>query len=301
MAGGAIYAQQELRRRPASGGEPEPGPNAANRHLKPADQMMLTASAMGHTSTVESLLKQGRVDVNATADRMGTSPLMFAADGGHKQVVALLLGGGADVNARSDGYGFTALHWCCRNGHQDVVELLLQQPGCKVDVLDETQWTPCEWAQHGGHNDIADILYRAKGLKLLAARQRLCLAMLSHRRLGQACPALCLPSASDGTSELLVPSGPAELEYETVADRLIEYQRGVSRPQLHLLHDRAVDSGELAVDGGPVRSICGVLLDCFIKVATYVAAVYAYLSGSLPPDWSIRKAYDTMMRGAPPI
>ena len=187
MAGGAIYAQQELWRRPP-GWEP--------------NNCLFSACALGDDTAVEVLLRQGQAEVNATAERMDMTPLMFAADGGHTLVVKMLLASRARVNVRSDGYGFTAMHWCCRNGHLRAAELLALHPGCDRDVPDETQWTPRDWARHGGHDNIVDFLQRVPGLALLAARQRLCLAMIAHARLGQACAAQCLPSSADGSCEL---------------------------------------------------------------------------------------------------
>lgn len=297
--GPSIYA---MRRRPP-GWQPLP-PATGSGAARDSNDILFAACAQGDAEVVEEVLTEGggSAIVNATAGRMGMTPLMFAADGGHETVVKMLLDHGASVNVRSDGYGFTALHWCSRNGHLGVAELLVRQPGCDVKVHDETHWTAIDWAQHEGHHDIAELLQRAEGLAMLAARQRLCLAMLSHARLGEACAARCLPSATDGTCDLLVPGGKAGLE--TVTDHLIALvPNGSSRAALNAVHDRALAAGEVVVFGDDAqgRSICRVLIDWLIILSTYLLTVFLYLTGNLPEGYTFWRTYEVMMRGNPPL
>lgn len=89
-----------------------------------------------------------------------------------------------------------------------------------------------------------------------------------------------------------------------MVDHLIELALRGSRPDLNALHNRAVTSGELAVavgGGGQATGWCRQLLDCFIAAMTFLAAIFAYLSGMLPPDWTVRRGYEAMMAGRPPI
>ena len=68
----------------------------------------------------------------------GSTPLHWAATGGHKDVVMLLLANGAEVNARSDN-GDTALHNA--RDHEQVAELLLAH-GAEVDAKNNEGKTP---------------------------------------------------------------------------------------------------------------------------------------------------------------
>jgi ankyrin repeat protein len=62
-------------------------------------------------------------DVNAKDDEYGWTPLIWAADGGHKNVAALLIAKGANVNAKSEGW--TALHSAAEEGYKEIAELLI--------------------------------------------------------------------------------------------------------------------------------------------------------------------------------
>ena len=68
----------------------------------------------------------------------GSTPLHWAATGGHKDVVMFLLVNGAEVNARSDN-GDTALHNA--RDHEQVAELLLAH-GAEVDAKNNKGKTP---------------------------------------------------------------------------------------------------------------------------------------------------------------
>jgi ankyrin repeat protein len=61
-------------------------------------------------------------------DKLSTSstPLMWAAAYGYKEVTELLLDYAADINAKSDEFGWTALMKAANNGHMNTVEVLLE-------------------------------------------------------------------------------------------------------------------------------------------------------------------------------
>ena len=83
---------------------------------------LMYAARKGDLVRVCFLLARG-ARVN-TAGIEGSSPLMFAAYGGHLEVVRALCEGGAHVNATKISTGSTALMMACENGHLDVVREL---------------------------------------------------------------------------------------------------------------------------------------------------------------------------------
>jgi len=83
---------------------------------------LMWSSILGNTKTAEFLIDAGSV-VNSR-DRVGRTPLQFAAQFGHREIVELLLLlRGANVNAWSS-FGGTALLQAIDNGHEDIAELL---------------------------------------------------------------------------------------------------------------------------------------------------------------------------------
>jgi ankyrin repeat protein len=80
----------------------------------------------------------------------GSTPLHWAATGGHKDAVMLLLANGAEVNARSDN-GDTALHNA--RDHEEVAECLLVH-GAEVDAMNNEGKTPF----HLADTEVAELL-----------------------------------------------------------------------------------------------------------------------------------------------
>jgi ankyrin repeat protein len=67
-------------------------------------------------------------------DRLGRTPLHYAANEGLHDEAARLLEGGADPNARDDN-GWTPLHFAAQSGALEVAARLLAA-GAEVDALD---------------------------------------------------------------------------------------------------------------------------------------------------------------------
>ena len=82
---------------------------------------------------------QARVDV-LTPGNYDETPLITAAENGHKAMVELLLERGADINAK-DKRGMTALHLAAQHGFQAVVETLIAHRA-DVNAQDENRRTP---------------------------------------------------------------------------------------------------------------------------------------------------------------
>ncbi|XP_071947978.1 uncharacterized protein [Antedon mediterranea] len=100
---------------------------------------------------VIAVLETGEVWVD-TPDKFGFTPLMNAAQKGHKDIVKVLIEYGADVNAQTSS-GKDALMLTCFVGHLDVVKIL-RQHGAKWTVADKGGSTAIHWAVDGGNTEL---------------------------------------------------------------------------------------------------------------------------------------------------
>ena len=91
-------------------------------------------------------MKEGQ-DVRGR-DKVGRTPLSWAAANGCEAVVRLLLGSGTvEVESRND-IGRTPL-----SGHETVVKLLLETGEADDNFANEDGWTMLSWAAKEGHED----------------------------------------------------------------------------------------------------------------------------------------------------
>ena len=126
------------------------------------DQLWHQAS-FGKIEEVRRLLSSGMLNVNCSGSstRNMTTPLLEAADRGHKEVVTILLEKGAKPNKVHQS-GKTPLLVAVDRGHNEVVKLLLD---AGADLENDTyRHTPLSCASLYGHKVIAKILLE-KGAK----------------------------------------------------------------------------------------------------------------------------------------
>lgn len=90
----------------------------------------------------------------------GFTPLICAAENGHREIVEFLLTNKADISATSAN-GWTALHAAAYFGHKDVVEVLLSHKA-KINAKDLDGNTPLHLASGGRHKDIVELLLANK-------------------------------------------------------------------------------------------------------------------------------------------
>ncbi|KAI1112072.1 hypothetical protein F5Y14DRAFT_281316 [Nemania sp. NC0429] len=170
-------------------------PNARNRLGQTA---LFIASVKGHDKVVETLLVDGRADVNAQ-DREGRSPLLYLASEKTAKAkwttdtLRLLLHHGADLEAR-DKIGRTPLLWAATNcniglarfllehradiaatndrgrtalhlsaesndeEHRDDMVKLLLSHGANPEATSDGAWTPLHNAAQSGHLSVVAIL-----------------------------------------------------------------------------------------------------------------------------------------------
>ena len=144
-------------------------------------------SYFGIPDVVNALIEMNRWDVNQR-DRLGMTPLVWAAMYGHEEVVGLLLQQKhIQPDQPDEVYGRTALSWAAANGHEGVVRLFLGpgfvNPGSiarrwgqaprvasllfgrryiNPDSLGESSQTPLSYAAKNGHEAIVKLLLERK-------------------------------------------------------------------------------------------------------------------------------------------
>ena len=104
------------------------------------DEYYLQAAGRGDFTTVEAMVRQKEVDVDAE-DTLGLTALIRAAERGDKQMTSYLLEMGADVNKASTGTGENPLLNATENAKTEVIELLLEK-GADVNKGDLRGKTP---------------------------------------------------------------------------------------------------------------------------------------------------------------
>ena len=120
------------------------------------------AAFNGHPAVVE-LLVNAKADVER-ADSTGTTPLLFATQGGHASVVAKLLSAGANPNAARTNNQATALHVAASVGNtpafRDLCSLLIKY-GADVNAVRKGGDTPLTIAVANGRTLIIKELIAA--------------------------------------------------------------------------------------------------------------------------------------------
>ena len=84
--------------------------------------MLCTAINIGKEIAIVKLLLQYKADVN-WKDAFNSTPLMYAAAKGDKNMVLLLLDNGADINA-NDGKGNTVLTAAIESKNEELIKFI---------------------------------------------------------------------------------------------------------------------------------------------------------------------------------
>ena len=126
-------------------------------------ELMNNAIRYGAANLVTAIIAQG-VNVDATINNTGLSPLMLAADLGQEKIVTILLNAGAQVNLKDQANcNKTALHHACcsANDSTTIVEKLILA-GANIDAASYNGITPLAYAVQHGHLAQANTLLKAK-------------------------------------------------------------------------------------------------------------------------------------------
>jgi len=102
---------------------------------------LFSAAATGDLDEVKRLVLDCGVDPNVK-DKVGETPLHYAAERGHLDVVKLLLEHGADPNVQ-DNDGWTPLHYAAKKCHVDVARVLLDH-GADLTIRDNKGRIPLD-------------------------------------------------------------------------------------------------------------------------------------------------------------
>ncbi|XP_046341642.2 ankyrin repeat domain-containing protein 29-like [Haliotis rufescens] len=111
---------------------------------------------MGNLSAVKRNLAAGSADVNCRVWG-GMTPVMVAAEFGHREVVELLVSKGADVSLVAD-VGDHTLHWACMAGNVEMVKFIISQNMVDIDSRGGWGRTPVMKAALFGHSEVVKFL-----------------------------------------------------------------------------------------------------------------------------------------------
>lgn len=76
------------------------------------------------------------VKVDSATKNNGTTPMHYAAEGGHTIAAGLLISRSAELLFRQDKHGQTCLHSAATQGHSHMITMLLGQ-GAEVNAVDK--------------------------------------------------------------------------------------------------------------------------------------------------------------------
>jgi ankyrin repeat protein len=138
--------------------------NRVNVNLNHLTWRLFQALKEGDVVEVQMLLSRDDIDANSKYIG-GVTPLMEAAENGHKAVVQSLLRR-SEVNSK-DNMGRTALWYAAQNGHTGVVGLLLGRHDVDSDSKEDIGCTPLMIAAQNGHKGVVRLLLQRDDIDLI--------------------------------------------------------------------------------------------------------------------------------------
>ncbi|XP_067660182.1 putative ankyrin repeat protein RF_0381 [Haliotis asinina] len=121
---------------------------------------LFDACMVGDLARVKSILSDNKTNVNSRKEDNMT-PVMYAAQEGHKEVFDLLVREGANLSLVDDE-DRNILHLACTGGNVDVVKYVLMQKIVSVNSQDKYGWTPAMKAAFSNSNDVFGVLVEAR-------------------------------------------------------------------------------------------------------------------------------------------
>ncbi|XP_067654205.1 uncharacterized protein [Haliotis asinina] len=110
----------------------------------------------GDLEMVKLILSMNVVNINSRGWNSRT-PVMRAAESGHRDVVEFLVSRGADVSL-VDGYGDNVLHFACRGGDLETVKLILSMNVVDINARNNDGKTAADYARDFGHQRLLNLL-----------------------------------------------------------------------------------------------------------------------------------------------
>ena len=118
----------------------------------PPHFQFLQAAAGGHTNELQSLIKQGEVDINVATKRgvagdSGRTAASLAAESGYDDILTVLIKAGADINI-PNLMGHTPLIYAVMRGNMECVKCLIAAKANLEAHAINTNSTPLWIARH---------------------------------------------------------------------------------------------------------------------------------------------------------
>ena len=99
-------------------------------------------------------------------DRLGRTPLFYAAENGHEAVVRILLDEAGVKADCKDLHERTPLSYVSLEGHVEVAKLLMKRNDVDINSTDHRSWTPLFWAVKAGQEAIVMLLLERDDLQV---------------------------------------------------------------------------------------------------------------------------------------
>ncbi|CAE7364026.1 INVS [Symbiodinium sp. CCMP2592] len=115
-----------------------------------------TANAACQAKTFPLVSPSHRDPILRVPDKMGNTPLHYAAKSGFNEMVKMLLPRRAAIDGKNRN-GWTPLHWACATGHSDVATTLIAAKAA-VAIQDLDGRTEAMWAAKHGHSEALAVL-----------------------------------------------------------------------------------------------------------------------------------------------
>jgi len=112
---------------------------------------LMKAAQYGHKDIVNVLLLQG-ADVQQQ-DKGDYTPLLLAASTNRAEIVKILIQQGARINHQENTMGWTALIWASKSNHVETVNVLLQHQADQT-ITDFSGKTARDWAVKNAHQRV---------------------------------------------------------------------------------------------------------------------------------------------------
>ncbi|XP_071104885.1 serine/threonine-protein phosphatase 6 regulatory ankyrin repeat subunit B-like [Haliotis cracherodii] len=117
---------------------------------------LMLACEEGNMSIVKHLLSLKTLNINRR-DRLGSTPVMMAAEAGHSDVYHLLVSEGADLSLTDDS-DRDCLIFACEGGDMSIVKHLLSLKTFNINRRDSSGRTPVMIAADAKHSDVHNLL-----------------------------------------------------------------------------------------------------------------------------------------------